>query len=94
MSELMLFALPVAVLLGTILGFAALAGVLHFTSRREENWQHWVIYAVLLSVAAINLSSGRDLSRGVDAGYAAQVAVWPGRVGYPFSFACGIDDFR
>jgi O-antigen ligase len=74
MSELMLFALPVAVLLGTILGFAALAGVLHFTSRREENWQHWVIYAVLLSVAAINLSSGRDLSRGVDAGYAAQVA--------------------
>jgi O-antigen ligase len=72
MYELMLYVLPVAVVVGTLLGFMALAGVLHFTSRRDERWMHWVFYAALVAVGAINLTSGRDLSHGADAGYAAQ----------------------
>jgi O-antigen ligase len=72
MNELMFFVLPVIVVVITLLGFLALAGVLHFTSRRDERWMHWVFYAALLAVGTINLTSGRDLSHGADAGYAAQ----------------------
>jgi len=72
MSELLMYLLPLGVVVVTMLGFLALAGVLHFTSRRDERWMHWVFYAALLAVGTINLTSGRDLSHGADAGYAAQ----------------------
>jgi len=87
MSELLMYLLPLGVVVVTMLGFLALAGVLHFTSRRDERWMHWVFYAALLAVGTINLTSGRDLSHGADAGYAAQA---PGLSGPGESLLSGL----
>lgn len=72
MYELMSLLLPLAVLIGTLLGLLALAGVLHFTSKRSEGWLHLGFYGSLLGFSVMVLTSGRDISNGSDAGYAAQ----------------------
>lgn len=74
MYELLILLLPVGVAASSLLAVLGLAGVLHFTSRRQDGWLHYCIYGVLLGVATMVLTSGRDISNGSDAGYAAQAA--------------------
>ncbi len=72
MFDLMTLLMPLALVFVTLLALLVVAGVLHFTSKREEGWLHLAVYGILLATAVINLTSGRDISNGADAGYAAQ----------------------
>ena len=59
MSTLPLIA---AAMLAALIVTLALAGAVQVTSRREHGYVHLIFYAMLLTVAAVSLLSGRDMS--------------------------------
>ena len=61
---LLLSTLPLiaATMLAALLVTFALAGAVQVTSRREHGYVHLIFYAMLFTVAAGSLLSGRDMS--------------------------------
>lgn len=71
MSDLFLALIFVGIFLFALAGVLSLAGVLHFTSKREDGWLHLGIYGTLFATGIMILTSGRNIAFGMDAGVAA-----------------------